>query len=74
MVFGGIGLLQGRKWDWWLAVIIFVTNGIGDALRFGAGDFLGGTIGLCIATGLLFYLTRPRVKNFFKQIEGDREK
>lgn len=26
----GIGLLKGRKWAWWIVVIIFILNGIGD--------------------------------------------
>ena len=60
----GIGLLQGRKWGWWLALLVFAANGIGDAARFLTGDVLGGSIGLVVAATIFFYLTRPKVKDF----------
>ena len=66
-LFAGIGLLSGRKWGWWLVVIGFAANGMGDAVRFVTGDFLGGSIGLVVVAILLVYLTRPKVKGFFKE-------
>ena len=63
----GIGLLNRRKWGWWLAVFVFAANGIGDVVRFLMGDILGGIIGLVVACLILLYLTRPKVKQFFKE-------
>ena len=65
----GIGVLKGRRWGWWLAVLVFAANGIGDAVRFLSGDFLGGTIGLVVVVVILFYLTRPKVKGFFGEMK-----
>ncbi len=65
----GIGLLKGRKWGWWLAVLVFAANGIGDGIRFLLGDFLGGSIGLVVVALILFYLTRPKVQDFFKDMK-----
>jgi hypothetical protein len=63
----GVGLLNGRKWGWWLTVIVFAVNGMGDAVRFLMGDFLGGSIGLVVVALLLVYLTRPKVKDFSRK-------
>jgi isoprenylcysteine carboxyl methyltransferase (ICMT) family protein YpbQ len=64
----GIGLLSGRKWGWWLTIIVFAANAIGDAVRFLTGDILGGSVGLVVVGLLLLYLTRPKVKDFFRKM------
>ena len=64
----GIGLLKGRKWAWWIVIIIFALNGIGDAVTIAFGS-IEGIVGILIAGGFLFYLTRHRIINFFKRIE-----
>lgn len=70
---GGWGFLKGRKWAWWIAVIIFAANAIGDAARIGLGGVIEGILGILIAVGFLYYLTRPGVRTFFenKQEEAD---
>jgi hypothetical protein len=60
------GLLKGRKWAWWIIVIIFVVNGIGDLARIVLGGVIEGIFGILIAAGFLFYLTRPGVRAFFE--------
>ncbi len=62
----GIGFLKGRKWAWWIVVIIFVLNGIGDVFRIALGG-IEGIVGVLIAAVFLFYLTRPEVKKFFEK-------
>jgi hypothetical protein len=62
----GWGLLKGLKWAWWITVIIFVLNGIGDVLRVVLGGF-EGIAGILIALIILYYLTRPDVKAFFNK-------
>jgi hypothetical protein len=62
----GIGILKGRKWAWWIVVIIFALNGVGDVFRLALGG-IEGIVGILIAAGFLFYLTRPGVKKFFEK-------
>jgi hypothetical protein len=69
----GIGLLKGRKWGWWLAVLVFAANAIGDAVRFLSGDFLGGSFGLVVVALILLYLTRPKVKDFSTKPRQNRK-
>lgn len=68
----GIGLLKGRKWAWWIVVIIFILNGIGDIFRLASGGF-EGIVGIIIAAVFLFYLTRPEVKNYFKNKKNQKK-
>jgi hypothetical protein len=63
----GWGLLKGRKWAWWITIIIFAANGIGDVFRIALGGIIEGIVGILIAVGFLFYLTRPGVKAFFEE-------
>jgi hypothetical protein len=61
----GWGLLKGLKWAWWITVIIFVANEIGDIVRLALGG-IEGLVGIFIAGRFLYNLTRPGVKHFFK--------
>lgn len=61
------GLIKGRKWAWWITIIVFTVNGIGDAVSVAFGDGgVDGISGVLIAAVLLFYLTRPGVKKYFE--------
>ena len=62
----GIGLLKGRKWAWWIVVIIFALNAVGDIARLVLGS-IEGIVGIVIVAVFLFYLTRPGVREFFKK-------
>jgi hypothetical protein len=61
----GIGWLKRRYWGWFLAVLLIGGNALGDLIRFASGDWIAGAVGVVIAGSLLFYITRPRVQNFF---------
>lgn len=65
MVSASIGCFRRRKWGWWLAVGIFLVNGIGDAGQVLLGHFLEGGIGVAVAGAILFYLSRPEVRAMF---------
>lgn len=65
VLIAGWGLLKGRKWAWRITIIIFIANGVGDIVRLALGSF-EGIVGVLIAGGFLFYLTRPDVKIFFE--------
>ena len=65
-LYTGWGLLRGRKWAWWITVIILAVNAIGNVVRIALGG-VEGIVGILIAAGFLFYLTRPQVKTFFEK-------
>jgi hypothetical protein len=62
-----VGWFRCLKWGWWLALVIFVVNGIGDAVGLLNGDLKGGLLGVSIAGALIFYLARPGVRELFKR-------
>jgi hypothetical protein len=62
----GIGWLKGRFWGWLLAVLLIGMNLLGDLINFALGDWLKGSVGVAIAGALLFYMTRARVRGYFR--------
>jgi len=57
-------------WRWphlglWLAITIFVINGLSDAGQILFGHFLEGGIGVAVAGAIVFYLLRPKVRGTF---------
>jgi hypothetical protein len=57
--------LRRVLWGWRLAVAIFVAQALGDLTHAFRGDLAGGLFGFAIASALLLYLLRPRVKAVF---------
>jgi hypothetical protein len=71
MVFASVGCFLRRKRGWWLAVAIFAANGLGDAGQMVLGHFLEGGVGIAVAAAILFYLSRPNVRNSFTSIDQE---
>ncbi len=67
MISASIGCFRHRKWGWRLAVAIFSLNGLGDVAQLAMGHFLAGGAGLAAAGVILFYLSRPSVRNAFSK-------
>jgi hypothetical protein len=65
MVSASIGCFRSRIWGWWLAVAIFLVNGLSDVAQIFMGHFLEGGIGVAAAGAILFYLSRPNVRGAF---------
>lgn len=65
MVSASVGCFRRRIWGWWLAITIFVINGLSDAGQILVGHFLEGGIGVAVAGAILFYLSRPKVRGTF---------
>jgi small multidrug resistance family-3 protein len=65
MALASIGCLRHRIWGWWLAIGIFLINGLSDAGQILLGHFLEGGIGVLVAGAILFYLSRPKVRGTF---------
>ena len=61
-----IGWWRRRRWGWTLAVVITAIQVLGAFLNLFRGDLLRGAAGLVIASALLFYMTRPRVRAVFR--------
>jgi len=62
----GRGLLRGRRWAWWFAVVLFAVNGSGDVVGFAlTHDWLHSASGVVVAAAFVFALTRPSVRRYF---------
>ncbi|MET1124030.1 MAG: hypothetical protein ABWW66_02045 [Archaeoglobaceae archaeon] len=54
------GLLRGKKWGWWLAIVLVVLSVVEDVF------FLPyGIVGIIVAVVVIYYLTRPHVRSYF---------
>ena len=65
MASASIGWFRRRIWGWWLAVVIFLINGLSDAGQILIGHFLEGGIGVAVSGAILFFLSRPKVHGTF---------
>ncbi|PYX34526.1 MAG: hypothetical protein DMG80_01800 [Acidobacteria bacterium] len=65
LALAGVGWFKRRVWGWRLAVAVIATQVLGDLVNFFRGDLLRGGVGFGIATALLFYLLRSRVRAVF---------
>lgn len=59
------GWNRRKMWGWWCVTGIFIANGIGDIARMFTGDIAGGILGIVVAGLIVFYLTRPGIKQLF---------
>jgi hypothetical protein len=73
LVFAGIGWFQRRTWGWTLAVIVLMTQVLGDLVNAWMGQFARGITGAIIAGALMFYLFRQEVRNAFGKAGGHNE-
>ena len=58
LIAAGVGLLQGRRWGWYLAMVVVGLSVVVDLLR-------GNLLGLLIDAGIIFLLTRPATRAKF---------
>jgi hypothetical protein len=58
LIAAGVGLLQGRQWGWYLAVVVVGLSVLFDLLR-------GNLIALLIDALIIFLLTRPSTRAKF---------
>ena len=58
LIAAGVGLLQGRQWAWWLAMVVIGLAALFDLLSF-------NPIGLLIDALVIFLLTRPATRARF---------
>ena len=60
------GLLKGMRWAWWVVLVVFLINGIGDVVSVISGGGLNGISGIVIISAFIIYMTRPNVRTYFK--------
>jgi hypothetical protein len=58
LIAAGVGLLQGRPWAWWLAMVVIGISALFNLLA-------GNLIGLLIDALVIFLLTRPSTRARF---------
>jgi hypothetical protein len=58
LIAAGVGLLQGRRWGWYLAVVVVGLSILLDLAR-------GNLLGLVIDALIIFLLTRPATRAKF---------
>ena len=58
LIAAGVGLLQGRQWGWYLAIVMIGLSVIRDL-------YTGNLIGLLIDALIIFLLTRPATRAKF---------
>ena len=61
-----IGWFRRRYWGWGLGMAIIAINAAGDLANLAGGERLKGATGMAIAGLLLIYITRPKVRNYFR--------
>jgi uncharacterized membrane protein (DUF2068 family) len=63
-----IGLVQRKKWAWWLAVVLFAINGCTDVVGLiVARSWVRSGSSVVICAAFLYSLSRRRVTQYFKQ-------
>lgn len=60
----GVGLLKGKGWAWWLALLLLVAVGAINLIRLLAGD-PGEVFGTPLTLVLLWLHVQPKVRRFF---------
>jgi hypothetical protein len=61
----GLGWFGRRYWGWVLGVSVIGINLAADVTHFFLGDRLKSGVGVVIASLLLFYMTREKVRGYF---------
>lgn len=61
----GVGWFRRRYWGWVLGVSVIGINLAADITHFFLGDRVKSGVGVMIASLLLFYMTREKVRSYF---------
>ena len=61
----GIGFLQGARWGWVMGLIVSVLALVRNVIEAIQGGVIFAIPGILVALIIIYYLTRPKVKEFF---------
>ena len=65
------GLLFGRVWAWWIAIVLFFCDACGGIVSyFFIHDPLRTIIGVAISSTFFFVLCRRRVRDYFSDAQS----
>ena len=67
LLVAGLGWFRRRRRGWVLGVALIAINLAGDLFNLVFRQLLKGTLGVVMAGALLVYLSRPAVRNYFRQ-------
>ena len=63
----GLGWLRRRWWGWTLAIVLIGINFLGNVFTVSRGEWVKGGVGVVFAGLLLTYITRRRVRDYFRE-------
>jgi hypothetical protein len=69
LAIAGIGWFRRRVWAWWLAVGVIGAQIVGGFVNVLLGRIVEASVGVPLASALLFYLLRAKVRAAFQQRE-----
>jgi hypothetical protein len=64
-----IGLWRGRRWGYWLAVVLLFVNLAGDLVNVITGIEPRAIVGIPVVLAVLAYLMRRRTRQYFRSSE-----
>lgn len=68
----GVGWLRRRRWGLRLAAILFAAQVLGNLMNAFRGEIVRGGVGFIIATALLVYILRSKVRALFVNADALR--
>ena len=68
----GVGWFRRAYWGWVLGTSLIAINLAADLIHFFLGDKLKSAVGVVIASLIVFYLTREKVRNYFLERSYER--
>jgi hypothetical protein len=66
LAMSAVGWFRRRIWGWRLAMAIIATQLLGDFINLLRGEWIGGGVGVIIASALLLFLVRPATRAQFE--------
>ena len=62
----GFGLLRGKRWAWWFAVVLFAVDGCGDVVSFFVThEILRTVVGVGVSGIFVLMLVQSAVRRWF---------
>jgi uncharacterized membrane protein (DUF2068 family) len=64
----GLGMLRGRRWTWWFAVVLFAIDGVGDVVALAVtGEWARSAVGIAVCCTFLYLLSGSGVRRYFRK-------
>jgi len=75
LIYTGLGVLRAKRWTRTIVMIMYALGVVGDVLVIGYGGILTalGIAGIAVSGIVIYYLTRPQVKEYFGGKPADQK-